>query len=217
MNKTISRAQKSRGVGGNRTQRIVSREIKKYGFELTKPPKVRIAECPTYSMNIDNWIPTHNTLIEITRCVKDTKLFKIIIQAKNFKKQFPNQQFKVIITHQPRRDKSFSNHLKQSPHIDEVMVIYNDEYPDNKIATQKEILSELLKPFLDKLALNKLISDSSEINKTKHLSMEDDDRYIPYIDKVSKSLIESLGVDVKHFITTGSLNEKENENQLSFF
>lgn len=217
MNKTISRAQKARSGGGNKTQRIVSSEIKKYGFELTKPPKIRISECPTYSMNIDNWIPTHNTLIEITRCVKDAKLFKIIIQAKNFKKQFPNQQFKVIITHQPRRDTSFSNHLKQSPHIDEVLVIYNDEYPDNKVKTQRKKISEKLKPFLNELALNKLKSDSTQINKTKHLSMEDDDRYIPYIDKVSKSLIESLGVDVKHFITTGSLNEQENENQLSFF
>ena len=217
MNKTISRAQRQRGIGGNRTQRIVTNVIKKYGFELTKPPKVRISECPTYSMNIDNWIPSHNTLIEITRCVKDTKLFKIIVQAKNFKKQFPGQQFKVIVTHQPRNATGFTNHLKQSPHIDEVIVIYNDEYPNDKIQTQKEVLSERLKLFLDKLALQKLISDSSSINKTKHLSMEDDDRYIPYIDRVSKSIIESRGIDVKYFITTGSLNETEHETQLSFF
>ena len=217
MNKTISRASTLRATQGHKTQKIVSKEIKSYGFELSKPPKIRISECPTYSMNIDNWIPTHDTLIEITRCIKDTKLFKIIIQAKNFKKQFPGQKFKVIITHQPKRDTSFINHLKQSPHIDEVIVIWNDEYPDNKITTQKEIISEKLKPFLDKLALNKLISDSSEINKTKHLSMEDDDRYIPYIDKVSKSLIESLGMGVKYFITTGSLNEQEHKNQLSLF
>ena len=201
--KTESRAQKARVNGGLRTQKIVSSIIRSMGFETSKPPVIRIAQCPTYSMNVDNWIPTHKILFEITRCVKDAKLFKILIQAENFKKQYPDNRFIVVLTHQPRRDSVYIEHLQNSPFVDDVFFIWNDEYVDSKVKTQKDTISSKFSDYLNKIAVAKLELDQIKIKQNLHLDLGD--RFIPVVDKVTKGLIESSGTTVKQFLMSGNL------------
>ena len=212
--KTESRAQKARVNGGIRTQNIVSSIIKSMGFESSKPPVIRIAQCPTYSMNVDNWISTHKILFEVTRCVKDAKLFKILIQAENFKKQYPDNRFIVVLTHQPRRDSVYIEHLKNSPFIDDVFFIWNDEYVDSKVKTQKDTILSKFSDYLNDIAVNKLISDQRQIKETLHLELGD--RFIPIIDKVTKNLIESSGTTVKEFLISGNLSQSLNQLKFEF-
>ena len=212
--KTQSRAQKARVNGGNQTQRIVSSVIKSMGFESSKPPVIRIAQCPTYSMNVDNWISTHKILFEIARCVKDAKLFKILIQAENFKKQYPNNRFIVVLTHQPRRDSVYIQHLKNSPFVDDVFIIWNDEYVDSKVKTQKNTILSKFSDYLNNIAVNKLKSDQLRIKENLHLELGD--RFIPIIDKVTKNLIESSGTTVKEFLMSGNLSQSISQLKFVF-
>ena len=52
----LSTTQKKRVKKGLRLQKIVGGVIKKLGFELETPPRVKIAECPTTSMNVDSFL-----------------------------------------------------------------------------------------------------------------------------------------------------------------
>lgn len=212
--KTESRAQKARVDGGIKTQRIVSSIIKSMGFETSKPPVIRIAQCPTYSMNVDNWIATHEILFEIARCMKDAKLFKVLVQAENFKKQYPTNRFIVVLTHQPRRDSIYVEHLKNSPYIDDVFVMWNDEYLDDKIKTQRDTIYAKFSDYLKTIAISKLESDQVKVKESLHLELSD--RFIPIIDKVTKKLIESSGATVKQFVMSGELSQPINQLKFEF-
>ena len=203
----VSSVQKKRVNKGLRLQKIVSGVIKKLGFELAdKPPRVKIAECPTTSMNVDDYLPYEKLLIEVKGSVKDGVLMKVVLQAKNIKRQFPECKFVVIVLQQPRKDEVYKRHLEACPFIDEVMVIWQDEWKYQK--ELRGLLFSVLGTFLNLNFNRRLRIESEKIKDSVNSNYEtfDDEYHIPYIDKKMTKYFKENDIDEVKFIRTGSLD-----------
>tara|TARA_Y100000034_G_C6705093_1_gene311184 strand:+ start:54 stop:677 length:624 start_codon:yes stop_codon:yes gene_type:complete len=202
----VSSVQKKRVNKGLRLQRLVSGIIKKLGFELAdKPPRVKIAECPTTSMNVDEYLPYEKLLIEVKGSVKDGVLMKVVLQAKNIKRQFPECKFVVIVVQQPRRDETYIRHLKACPFIDEVIVIWQDEW---RLQTEmRKLVTPLLSTFLNNNFHKRVRTESEKIIESVNSNYEtfDDEYHMVYIDKKMGKYFRENDIDEVEFIKTGSL------------
>ena len=216
MANALSSVQKNRVKKGKQKEILVGQVIKKLGYELQKPPRVPISECPTTTMDVDHYLPCEKMFIEVKGSVKDGVLYKIILQAKNIKRHHPNNKFVVLIAGQPRRDKSFIKHLKSCPYIDEVIVIWNDEFA--KVKELRNILFNVLTPYLNNNFQNRLISESESVKKCIRNGMEshEDDFHIPIIDKKMTKYFRDNQIDTKSFITNGSLDVSNKQITLGF-
>jgi hypothetical protein len=203
---SLSSVQRKRQKTGKQKENLVGQVIKKLGYELQKPPRVPISECPTTTMDVDNYLPCEKIFIEVKGSVKDGVLFKIILQAKNIKRHHPNNQFVVLIAGQPKRDKSFVKHLKSCPYIDEVIVIWKEDF--EKLKDLRKILMDILDVYLSNNFQNRLNVESELVKECIRGGIEshEDNFHIPIIDKKMSRYFRENEIDTKSFITTGSLD-----------
>jgi len=206
MANALSTVQRKRQKIGKQKEVLVGQVIKKLGYELKKAPRVPISECPTTTMDVDHYLPSEKIFCEVKGSVKDGVLFKVVLQAKNIKRHYPNNQFVVLIAGQPKRDKSFVKHLESCPYIDKVIVIWKEDF---RLQTElRKILTNVLGVYLDDNFQNRLISESELVKKCIRNGMEfhEDDFHIPIIDKKMSKHFKKNEINTKSFITTGSLD-----------
>ena len=170
---------------------------------MKTPIRVNPAECPGYSMNCDFQLPHLKTFLEVKSSLRDGGLFKIFIQAKAYKKLFPDFKFIVIVTQQTGDEKKlYEEYLLSNPYIDDVLYINKSEM-GKSISESKEFLKGITTKYFEELMMKQIKGEAIKIIESKDLDFED--RYVPFLTTPMRNLLESKGIDVEDFQRSGVL------------
>ena len=96
--------------------------------------------------DIDFHLPDKKIFMEVTSSISDGKLAKLALQSKGIKQSFPDSKFVTFVLQQPRPASSFINNIKSCPYVDDVVVIWKDEW--KYVKELKQLICDRLKPVL---------------------------------------------------------------------
>ena len=204
MPKAKSVANRKSAKKGKWTEMVIKQVLNKLKIRMETPIRVNPAECPGYSMNCDFQLPHLKTFLEVKSSLRDGGLFKIFIQAKTYKKLFPDFKFIVIVTQQTA-DETKRNmvHLLSNPYIDDVLYINKSEM-GSSITESKNFLKGIITNYFEELMMKQIKGEAIKIIESKDLDFED--RYVPFLTTPMKILLESKGIIIEDFQKSGLLN-----------
>lgn len=204
MPKAKSVANRKSAKKGKWTEMVIKQVLNKLKIRMETPIRVNPAECPGYSMNCDFQLPHLKTFLEVKSSLRDGGLFKIFIQAKTYKKLFPDFKFIVIVTQQTA-DETKRNmvHLLSNPYIDDVLYINKSEM-GSSITESKNFLKGVITNYFEELMMKQIKGEAIKIIESKDLDFED--RYVPFLTTPMKILLESKGIIIEDFQKSGLLN-----------
>lgn len=203
MPKAKSVANRKSAKKGKWTEMIIKQVLNKLKIRMETPIRVNPAECPGYSMNCDFQLPHLKTFVEVKSSLRDGGLFKIFIQAKAYKKLFPDFKFIVIVTQQTGDEtKLYERHLLSNPYIDDVLYINKNEM-GKSISESKDYLKGIITMYFEELMMKQIKGESIKIIESKDLDFED--RYVPFLTTPMRLLLEQKGINVEDFQRNGLL------------
>lgn len=204
MPKAKSVANRKSAKKGKWTEMVIKQVLNKLKIRMETPIRVNPAECPGYSMNCDFQLPHLKTFLEVKSSLRDGGLFKIFIQAKTYKKLFPDFKFIVIVTQQTQDERKLNEkYLLSNPYIDDVLYINKNEM-GKSISESKEFLKGITTKYFEELMMKQIKGEAIKIIESKDLDFED--RYVPFLTTPMKNLLESKGIDFEDFQRSGVLN-----------
>ena len=149
--KSLSRANKYRKKTGDKKENYIAIQLAKFKVkfnESCKKVRVFISELPGMKIgyDVDFHLSDKKIFMEVTSSISDGKLAKLALQSKGIKQSFPDNKFVTFVLQQPRSASCFINNIKSCPYVDDVVVIWKDEW---KYVTElKQLICDRLKPVL---------------------------------------------------------------------
>ena len=150
--KSLSRANKYRKKTGDKKENYIAIQLTKLKVKFNnsgKKVRVFISELPGMKFggyDIDFHLPDKKIFMETTSSISDGKLAKLALQSKGIKQSFPDNKFVTFVLQQPRVGSSFINNIKSCPYVDDVVVIWKDEW--KYVKELKQLICDRLKPVL---------------------------------------------------------------------
>ena len=150
--KSLSKVNSYRKKTGDKKENYIAIQLAKFKVKFNvsgKKVRVFISELPGMKFggyDIDFHLPDKKIFMETTSSISDGKLAKLALQSKGIKQSFPDNKFVTFIFQQPRVGSSFINNIKSCPYVDDVVVIWKDEW--KYVKELKQLICDRLKPVL---------------------------------------------------------------------
>ena len=150
--KSLSKVNSYRKKTGDKKENYIAIQLAKFKVKFYvsgKKVRVFISELPGMKFggyDIDFHLPDKKIFMETTSSISDGKLAKLVLQSKGIKQSFPDNKFVTFVLQQPRSGSSFINNIKSCPYVDDVVVIWKDEW--KYVKELKQLICDRLKPVL---------------------------------------------------------------------
>ena len=150
--KSLSKVNRYRKKTGDKKENYIAIQLTKLKVKFNnsgKKVRVFISELPGMKFggyDIDFHLPNKKIFMEVTSSISDGKLAKLALQSKGIKQSFPDNKFVTFVLQQPRSASCFINNIKSCPYVDDVVVIWKDEW--KYVKELKQLICDRLKPVL---------------------------------------------------------------------
>ena len=146
--KSLSRANKYRKKTGDKKENYIAIQLAKFKVKFNesgKKVRVFISELPGMKIgyDVDFHLFDKKIFMETTSSISDGKLAKLVLQSKGIKQSFPDSKFFAFVLQQPRSASCFINNIKSCPYVDDVVVIWKDEW--RYVKELKQLICDRLK------------------------------------------------------------------------
>ena len=149
--KSLSKVNRYRKKTGDKKENYVAIQLAKLKVKFNesgKKVRIFISELPGMKIgyDVDFHLSDKKIFMEVTSSISDGKLAKLALQSKGIKQSFPDNKFVTFVLQQPRSGLCFINNIKSCPYVDDVVVIWKDEW--KYVKELKQLICDRLKPVL---------------------------------------------------------------------
>ena len=149
--KSLSKVNRHRKKTGDKKENYIAIQLAKLKVKFNesgKKVRIFISELPGMKIgyDVDFHLFDKKIFMEVTSSISDGKLAKLALQSKGIKQSFPDNKFVTFVLQQPRSASCFINNIKSCPYVDDVVVIWKDEW--KYVKELKQLICDRLKPVL---------------------------------------------------------------------